>query len=131
MNFNLKTAQPLLITFLTLSVIIVAANFLLADKGIDYLVVMGANGLFFVISLLVFRMQYRSLFNSNPNVFVRSVMGGTMLKIVGCMIAIIAYYLISRPAFNKPAVYISMLIYIVYLVVEVRAIMKLNKPKNG
>ena len=131
MNLNFKTVSPLVITFLTLTLLIVAANFLFTDRGVDYLVVMGANGLFFLISLLVFRMQYRALFNSNPNVFVRSVMGGTMLKIVGCMIAIIAYYFISRPAFNKPAVYISMLIYIVYLVVEVRTIMKLNKPKNG
>jgi len=131
MNLNFKTVSPLVITFLTLTLLIVAANFLFTDRGVDYLVVMGANGLFFLISLLVFRMQYRALFNSNPNVFVRSVMGGTMLKIIGCMIAIIAYYFISRPAFNKPAVYISMLIYIVYLVVEVRTIMKLNKPKNG
>ena len=92
---------------------------------------MGGNCLFFLISLFVFRMQYRAMYNSNPQVFIRSVMGGMIIKVFGCLIAVVAYYFISGPAFNKPAVYICMVIYIVYLVVEVRTIMKLNKTKNA
>ena len=54
-----------------------------------------------------------------------------IIKVFACVIAIVAYYFISGAAFNKPAVYLSMVIYIVYLVVEVRTIMKLNKTKNA
>ena len=131
MNFSFKTVLPLLFTFFILTVLIVAAVFLYNEKGVDYIVVVGGNCLFFLISLFVFRMQYRAMQNSNPNVFIRSVIGGMIIKMFACLIAIVAYYFISKTAFNKPAVYISMVIYIVYLVVEVRTIMKLNKTKNA
>ncbi len=131
MNFSFKTVLPLFITFLILTLLCFAGNMFCSQSGINYLVIMGANCLFFLVSLLVFRMQYVALHNSNPNVFVRSVMGGTMLKMLFCVVAVVAYYFASRPAFNKPAVYISMIVYVIYLVVEVRAIMKQNKIKNA
>jgi len=105
--------------------------FYLPIKEFDNRVVMGGNCLFFLISLLVFRMQYLAMFNANPNVFIRSVMSGMIIKVFACVVAVIGYYLVSRSAFNKPAVYAAMVIYIVYLVVEVRTIMKLNKTKNA
>ena len=131
MSFSFKPVLPLFITFLILTVLCFAGNLFFADKGINYVVVMGGNCLFFLISLFVFRMQYVAMQNSNPNVFIRSVMGGMIIKVFACVIAIVAYYFISGAAFNKPAVYLSMVIYIFYLVVEVRTIMKLNKTKNA
>jgi hypothetical protein len=131
MNLSFKTVSPLVITFLILTLLIFAGYFFYADKGIDYLVLVGGNCLFFLISLFVFRMQYMAMYNSNPQVFIRSVMSGMIIKVFGCVIAVVAYYFISKTAFNKPAVYASMVIYIVYLVVEVRTIMKLNKTKNA
>ena len=131
MNFSFKPAFPLFITFFVLTVLSFAGNLFFAAKGINYGVVMGANCLFFLISLFVFRLQYQAMHHSNPQVFIRSVMGGMLIKVFGCVIAVIAYYFISGSAFNKPAVYISMVIYIVYLVIEVRTIMKLNKTKNA
>ena len=131
MTFNFKVIFPLFISFLVLTAIIFAANIFYADKGIDYAVVMGGNCLFFLISLFVFRMQYLAMYNTNPNVFIRSVMGGMLIKVFACVITVVAYYFISAAAFNKPAVYASMVIYIVYLVVEVKTIMKLNKTKNA
>lgn len=131
MNFSFKAVLPLFIVFFGLTVLLFAANIFYSGKGIDYIVVMGANCLFFLVSLFVFRMQYLAMYNSNPNVFIRSVMGGMLIKITACVTAVAAYYFISRPAFNKPAVYLSMVIYIIYLVVEVKTIMKLNKTKNA
>lgn len=131
MNFSFKTVKPLFFTFLALTVAIVAGNFLLAGKGINYTIVMGANCLFFLVSLLVFRMQFMALYNKNPQVFIRSVMGGMLIKMFACLVAVVAYYFISAAAFNKPAVYIGMVIYIVYLVVEVKTIMKLNRTKDA
>lgn len=131
MNLSFKKVLPLVITFLVLTVMIFAGNIFYKERGIDYLVLMGGNCLFFLISLFVFRMQYMAMYNSNPNVFIRSVMSGMIIKVFTCVIAVVAYYLVSKEAFNKPAVYASMVIYIVYLVVEVRTIMKLNKTKNA
>lgn len=131
MNFGFKTVLPLVITFLVLTVIVFAGKLFFTAKGIDYVVLMGANCLFFLISIFVFRMQYAAMYNSNPNVFIRSVMSGMIIKMFGCLIAVVGYYLLSKTAFNKPAVYLSMVVYMVYLVVEVRTIMKLNKTKNA
>ncbi len=131
MKFSFKPALPLFITFLVLTLLTLAGKLLFAAKGISYTTVMGGNCLFFLISLFVFRMQYLAMYNSNPQVFIRSVMGGMIIKVFGCVIAVVSYYFISGKAFNKPAVYISMVIYILYLVVEVRTIMKLNKTKNA
>lgn len=131
MNFSFKTVFPLFVTFLVLTVFCIAGNLFLADKGISYMVVMGGNCLFFLVSLFVFRMQYVAMYNSNPNVFIRTVISGMIIKMFACVVAVVGYYFISKDAFNKPAVYISMVIYIVYLVVEVKTIMKLNKTKNA
>ena len=131
MNLRFKVLLPLFITFLVLTILIFTANFFYADRGVDYTVVMAANCLFFLISLFVFRMQYKAMFNRNPNVFIRSVMMGMIIKVFACIIAVVVYYFLSRHLFNKPAVYISMIIYIVFLTVEVKTIMKLNKSKNA
>lgn len=130
MNFRFKVLLPLFVTFFVLTAIIILANMFYAG-GIDYTVVMAANCLFFLISLFVFRMQFVAMHNSNPNVFIRSVMGGMIIKVFGCIIAVVGYYFLSGKLFNKPAVYISMVIYIIFLTVEVRTIMKLNKQKNA
>lgn len=131
MNVIFKAGYPLFFTFFVLSALILAASFLYAGRGVVYSVILAGNFLFFLVSLFVFRMQYLAMQNSNPGVFIRRVMGGMIIKVFACLIAVVAYYFISGTAFNKPAVYASMLIYILYLVVEVRAIMKLNKSKNA
>jgi len=98
---------------------------------VDFVVLLGANVLFFLVSVVAFRIQYNAMQNSNPNVFIRKVMTTMLLKMGVALAAVIAYVLISGKNFNKPAVYISMLIYLVYLVVEVGLVMKLNKRKNA
>jgi hypothetical protein len=131
MNLRIKVVMPLVITFFVLGVLILAAKLFDTAGRVDHIVLMGGNCLFFLVSLIVFRMQYNAMHNSNPNVFIRNVMGGTLIKLFVCLIAVVTYYFLSGSMFNKPAVYLSMIIYIIYLVVEVRTIMKLNKQKNG
>ncbi|MGB4843356.1 MAG: hypothetical protein WBP16_02760 [Ferruginibacter sp.] len=131
MNLLFRAARPLILTFVALAVLITNQIIFFNDGKIDYVALMGANCLFFLVSFFIFRMQYLAMQHKNPSVFIRSVMGGMLVKVFVCVIAVVAYYFLSGPAFNKPAVYISMVIYIVYLVVEVRTIMKLNKTKNA
>ncbi len=131
MNPGYKVLLPLFITFIICSLIIFIAKMVFPDRGVDYTVLISANCLFFLVSLVVFRMQYRAMQNSNPNVFVRSVMGGMIIKVFVCLGAVMLYFFLSGKMFNKPAVYFSMIIYIIFLTVEVRTIMKLNKQKNA
>lgn len=131
MDFSYKTAMPLIVTFLVIATITLSANFFLGTSAIDYVIVMAANCLFFLLSIFIFKMQYDAMYHKNPNVFIRRVMSSMLIKLFACVVAVVAYYFLSGSRFNKPAVYISLLIYIIYLVVEVGTIMKLNKTKDA
>lgn len=131
MNPRIRITLPLIITFFVLAVAVVAVKLFYAGGKIDLTVLMAANCLFFITSMIVFWMQYHAMQNSNPNVFIRSVMTGMIIKIFVCIGAVVAYYFLSRSSFNKPAVYLAMIVYIIFLIVEVGTIMKLNKKKNA
>ena len=131
MNPRSKILLPLLALFLLLAIAIVVIGLIFPDSGVDYRVLMGANCIFFLASLVVFRMQRKAMENVNPHVFVRSVMAGVMIKMFICVIAVIIYVLLIGKAFNKPGVFIALVLYLVYLCVEVAVLMKLNKRKNA
>jgi hypothetical protein len=108
-----------------------ALSGMLDKYHIDKNVLIWSNGLFFLISLISFAIQKRGMMNKNPHVFVRSVTGGMMIKMLFCIIAVIAYVYLSGPAFNKRGVFISLFLYLVYLSVEVMVVMKMNKKQHA
>ncbi|MGC4104579.1 hypothetical protein [Ferruginibacter sp.] len=69
--------------------------------------------------------------NKNPNVFVRSMMAAMMIKMLLVLGAFIGYVVGLGKAVNKPAIYISIVLYFLYLAVEVAMALKLNKQKNA
>ena len=120
-----------MITFGLVSVLLLAAKLFIGKWGIDFNVLLAANCLFFFISLVVFNLQRRAIQNSNPHVFIRSVMAGMLIKMGVCVSAVIAYVLLSGLHFNKPSVFISMFVYLLYLAVEVAVVIKMNKQKDA
>jgi len=131
MNQRSNVVLPLVITFILFAVALVLAWLFWKDASVNFVVLLGANVLFFLVSVAAFRIQYKAMHDSNPNVFIRKVMTTMLLKMFVALAAVMAYVFISGKNFNRPAVYISMLIYLVYLVVEVGLVMKLNKRKNA
>jgi len=131
MNLFSRLLLPFVIVFIILSLLILAGWSFLINKGFDPIVLMGANGFFLLIALLVFMLQKKALFNPNPNVFIRSVMSGMMIKMGLCVAAVLVYTLSAGDSFNKKSVFVGLLLYLVYLAVEVRAITKLNKQHHG
>ncbi len=103
----------------------------LANYGIDYLVMIIANSLFFIISLMAYLMQKKAIKNVNPNVFIRSVMGGMMIKMIICVIAIAIYVIALEENYSKGSIFASMFLYLIYLAIEVKVASKLNQQKNG
>jgi len=131
MNPQRKIIGPLIAIFIIFSGAVTASNNLLAKWGIDYSVLLIANSVFFLTSLVVFFMQRRAMANKNPNVFVRSVMGGMLLKMFVCITAILIYRLVAGDNFSKVSVFAAMFLYLLYLGVEVGVITKLNKQKDA
>jgi hypothetical protein len=126
-----KMLMPVLIIFVTLTIFIFATNVLWVKYNVDKNVLLGANVLFLITSVIVFFMQKKALSNSNPNVFVRSVIAGMMIKMFSTAIAVLAYVLIVGSSYNTSAVFISLIMYLVYLAAEVMAISKENKNKHA
>ena len=131
MNERYRVLFPLVLTFSIFTLFFLTVKLFFNSWGIDLRVILVANCLFFLTSFLVFRILRKAMQNPNPNVFVRSVMAGMMIKMFIVLAAVMAYVFGSGESFNKPSVFISLLLYLVYLAVEVALMMKLNKRKNA
>jgi hypothetical protein len=131
MQATFRFLLPLLIVFLVFLIIPIAFSGMLERYHIDKNVLLWANGLFFIISLISFSIQKRGMSNKNPHVFVRSVTGGMMIKMLFCIAAIIIYIYTSGTGFNKRAIFISLFLYLVYLFTEVVVVMKMNKKQHA
>ncbi len=126
-----KVIFPLLLVYVIANLVLYAVRVILTKWGIDFTVLLFANSIFFLLSLLTFFMQRRALQNRNPNVFIRSVMGGMLIKMFFIISAVIVYRLIAGNSVSKVSVFSSMFLYLLYLGVEVSIITKLNRQKNG
>ncbi len=122
---------PLLLVFIICNGFFISAKTLLAKWGIDNGVLIIANILFLLLALITFFIQQKALQNKNPNVFVRSVMAGMMIKMFVTIIAIFVYWFVMKDKFSKASVIAAMFIYLIYLVTEVALITKLNRKKNA
>jgi hypothetical protein len=131
MKLFVKMLLPVLVIFFILTIFILSANTLWQNYNVDKNVLLGANFLFVLLSIFVFLMQKKALKNSNPNVFVRSVIAGMMIKMFSTVIAVLAYVLSMGNGYNTKAVFISLIMYLFYLAAEVVAMSKQNKQKNG
>ena len=131
MSPQLKIISPLFLVFTLTILVLYAIRGSLAQWGIDFTILNIANCIFFLLSVLTFIMQRKALENSNPNVFVRSVMGGMLIKMFVTISVVIVYRLIAGNSVSKVSVFSAMFLYLLYLGVEVAVITKLNRKKNG
>jgi RsiW-degrading membrane proteinase PrsW (M82 family) len=125
----MKILKPIIIIFIVLVSFILSADKLWINYDVDKNVLLAANVLFLTMALLVFFMQKKAMDNKNPNVFVRSVIAGMMIKMFGTMIAVLIYVTIISKVYNTKAIFIALLMYLVYLGAEVMAISKQLKQR--
>ncbi len=127
----LRKTVPLFIVFILFSILFLLSQSMLTKFGLDKNVLLIANSLFFILGIITFFIQYKALQNSNPNVFIRSVMSVMMIKMFVCIIAVLIYVLSFRDSYSKPSIFAGVILYFVYLTVEVNVMLKLNNQKNA
>jgi hypothetical protein len=93
MRSEIKDLLPFIILFILFNNFFLFGKNILAKWGLDNLVLIIANSLFFIINIVAYAMQKKALKNANPNVFIRSVMAGMMIKMAICIIAVMIYAL--------------------------------------
>jgi hypothetical protein len=131
MQPNRKAVLPIIMVFIVLNTLFITGRSFFERQGIDRDVLIISNAILFLSNLVTIVLLMKALRNSNPNVFVRSMMAGTVIKLLVIAISFAAYAFAVKKNINKPAVYISIFLYFVYLALEVAIVLKLNKQKNA
>lgn len=98
---------------------------------LDIYVVVVANLLLFLLALLGAYRHQKALQDKNPNIFIRSIMLMTVLKFFILVAAALIYVFLAKENRNVPAIIASMILYVIYAVIEASTAYKLNKAKNG
>ena len=127
----LTLLRPMILIFIFLNAFLLAGKDWLAKKNIDQEVLIIGNLVLFVVTLVTFLLTYRSLSAKNPNVFVRAMYGGFIIKFFVVAIAAFIYIMITKKNVNKPALFSCMGLYIVYTFFEVTALLRVLKQKKN
>ena len=99
------------------------------ELKIDPIVVISANLILFVFSVLNIYFQSRNIHNPNPNAVIRGVMAGMFLKLFGLAAAAVIYLFAAGAGRSVNALFVSMGLYILYTWLEVRISLQLNPKK--
>lgn len=126
-----KIISPLFIFFMMVAGFCTIFKTWLTEKGIDPGVLGFGNVILFILSLSVFLLQKRAMQNENPQVFVRSIMLGTFIKLMVIAITVTVYLVAAGENKSIYAVIGSMVLYIVYTVIDVRIASNLNRKNGG
>lgn len=130
MTNNRKGILPIVLLFIFVNAFLLTAKNILAKYGLDKDVLIISNIICFAINILAYFIQSKSLQSKNPAAFIRAVMGGIMIKMLVCIFAVFIYVSAAKQV-NKPSIIVAMVLYILYMAVEMAVILKLNKQKNA
>ena len=128
-NNRLKSFSPILVIFIVLNALFIVFRKRFEEMGVDADVLLIANLLLFVITLISFMLALKGLKNPNPNAFVSSVYGSMIIKLFAGMIAATIYISINGKDLNKPALFGSMGLYLLYTFAEVTVLTKMLRQK--
>lgn len=126
-----RTFLPLILIFVVINSLSIIFKNRLAAKGVDPEVILIANLILFVVTVLTTFMHTRALKNSNPNVFVRSVMGSAIIKLFIIAGTVLIYLYLAGESRSIAAIIISMGLYVIYTVFEIQSVSRLNRKNNG
>lgn len=126
-----KSIQPLVIIFIIVAILSIVAKPYLGQFNLQFAVLLIVNFLIFILSCGTYFMQVKALKHNNPNVYFRSVMMAMLLKMFVTITALLICITRYKNVLSKPTLFLTMLVYIIYLAVEVNMANKKNKQKNA
>lgn len=130
-NNSLQFTRPLSIVMILVSGFCIAGKNWLIKKGIDHEVVVIGNLILYIVSMAAYLISSRALRSSNPQAFVRAMYVSFMVKFFVVVIAAFIYIMMTRKNVNKPALGICAVLYIIYTVIETKALTRLLKQKKN
>lgn len=128
--FN-KSILPLVVIFLIAGGLILVFRNLLQRYGCDWQVLSGGNLFIYLVTVVSMHLLTRGLNAEKTQVFLRNAYSGIMVKLFACAAAAFVYILASGKNLNKPALFASMGLYLVYTFVELSVIVKKSNAKKN
>lgn len=128
--FN-KSVLPLVFVFVLSAVLIFIFSEFLESHGFDWQVLSGGNLFVYLVTTVSMSMLSRGLNATDTNAFLRNAYGAILLKLFACAGVAFIYILIAGKHLNKPALFASMFLYMVYTFVELSVIMKQSNAKKN
>ncbi len=115
-----KHIIPILILFVFVNTMLLLINYNFADAPIfKYKFIMTVNVMLFAMSIFNF-IRLRKMDASNPHAMVRSVMVGTLLKMLVFAGAALVYATKSKNTVGIPTLLASMALYLIYTWLEIK-----------
>ena len=128
-----RSFLPLAIIFIVTSLFFLGARGLLADRNVDFRVLLVGNIILFSATAISFYLYTKALRNDNVQVFLRMLYASLLIKMVFCLAATLLYIFWAGPAVSKPGILGCFGLYVIYTFAEVKVLMRLSKksPKNA
>ena len=121
-----------ILLFIVLTILLFLFKSLRKGNDNDFMVLLFGNFILFLATALSFFLYNKSLQNNNPNVFIRFVYGGMMVKMVICLVAAVTYIFVARSNLSKWGLIGCLILYIIYTFAEVKTLTQISKQqKNG
>lgn len=128
---RLSILSPLVFLYTGLAILIIVLQTQLKGWGVDLRVLHGANTiLFLVASVAIFWMSV-SLRASGGQALLKALYGGFMIRFFVLAGAAFVYILTKRKQVNIPGLAGAALFYVLYLVVEIRALRSFMKSDSS
>ena len=129
---NFALLRPMILFFILLNAFFIVGRNTLAKWGIDQSVVIVGNLVLFVVNLTSFLLSRRAMNSANPNVFVRAMYAGFMIKFFVCVIVAFIYFTSFKKNINKPALFICMgLVYCLYCYRNIHLLPNYSRKKKN
>jgi hypothetical protein len=129
MNGTSKSLMPVIVLFILSTALIFLFRSFLEEHNFSWPFLAIANLFLFAISFFGFYLQLRGLESGNINLLLRGVYASLLIKIFVVIIALGIYLVLAKGKINKPSLFTTMGLYIVYTVIEVRQLLKISRKK--
>ena len=122
-----KVLQPVVVLFVVVNVICGILFRWLPSVGMDPIVLLAGNLLVFVLTLLSCYLMKNGLTATSTTGFLSSVYGSFIMKLFFVGLVVVVYVKLSGDQMNVPAVFTSMVLYLLYTFIEVKGLLLLVK----
>ena len=122
--------RPVIIFFIVINALCLTCDDWLDKKGIDHIVLMYANLILFLLTLIACYIHIRAIKNNNPYAFVRGVTLASLMKLLVIVVSVAIYFFTAETK-SVYAVITAMALYIVYTLFEVKGAMRINRKRNA